>query len=261
MRLSRGPSAGRFGRLAQTPSSRELGPLLRHVPCRERRRIGCGLRDLTQPVAISVMKRLLLAGNDQQSVLLIRPGAIRVDVDLDRVAICAERLLEKWIGYDAVGKRAAYGREREGLCVSSCPADRHSGLPSGDRQSQQYRLSRGLPQPVTDLIVKGFRVLRLHYSGVVAQTIKELWPIGLGIDRLEFVPLYEGLMLGTCRLWIDIHAVGTGPDAGHSGQWTEIGQCVRIRFGFRIDVGRIVIHGGSEPRDFAGERWRSSFER
>ena len=77
--------------------------VLCRLPRRKRRRIGCGLRDLAEAVTISVVKGPLLAGNDQQRVLLIGPSAVLVDVDLDRVAICAERLLEKWIGYDAAG--------------------------------------------------------------------------------------------------------------------------------------------------------------
>jgi hypothetical protein len=54
-----------------------------------------------QSVAIGVVKRLGLAGNNQQRVLLVRPRAIRVDIDLDRVSIRAKRLLEKGIGDDA----------------------------------------------------------------------------------------------------------------------------------------------------------------
>ena len=60
-----------------------------------------------------MVKRLGLAGDDQQRVLLVRPRTICVDVDLDRVAIRAERLLEKGIGDDAVGERTTYGLERE----------------------------------------------------------------------------------------------------------------------------------------------------
>src|SRR5579864_5519815 len=72
-------------------------------PRRERRWVGCGLGDLAQPVAIGVAKRLGLAGNDQQRLLLVRPRSVRVDVDRDRAAIRAERLLQKRIGDDAVG--------------------------------------------------------------------------------------------------------------------------------------------------------------
>jgi hypothetical protein len=51
-----------------------------------------------------MVKRLGLAGDDQQRVLLVRPRTVGVDVDFDRVAIRAERLLEKGVRDDAVGE-------------------------------------------------------------------------------------------------------------------------------------------------------------
>src|SRR5258705_7595316 len=93
-------------------------PMMRPLPSvylsrRQRRRIRRGLGDPAQSVAIGVVKRLGLTGNDQQRVLLIRPCAVLVNVDLDGVAIRAERLLEKGIRNDAVDERTTNGIEGE----------------------------------------------------------------------------------------------------------------------------------------------------
>ena len=75
-----------------------LEPPLWCLPRRQRRRIGCGLGDLAQAVAIRVVKRLSLAGDDQQRVLRVRPCTIGIDIDLDRITIRAERLSRKGLG-------------------------------------------------------------------------------------------------------------------------------------------------------------------
>lgn len=79
----------------------------------QRRRVRRGLGDLAQPVAIGVAKRLRLSGNDQQRLLMVGPGFVRMLVDHHGAAICAERLLEKTIGDDPVGERAVHRLERE----------------------------------------------------------------------------------------------------------------------------------------------------
>jgi hypothetical protein len=51
-------------------------------------------------------------------------------------------------------------------------------VPGCCRQRQQYRASSRLPQPVSDLVVKGLRIVRLHDSRVITQAIEELRPVG-----------------------------------------------------------------------------------
>ncbi len=106
-------------------------------------------------------------------------------------------------------------------------------------------MSGWLPQPIADLVVKGLRIFRLYNPSVIAQAVEKLRPIGLSVDRLEFVALDESLMLGTVGLWIDVLAASAGPDAGHAGEWPEVCQRVSIRFGFRVDVRGVVIHEAS----------------
>jgi hypothetical protein len=50
-------------------------------------------------------------------------------------------------------------------------------------------MSGGLPQPITDLVVKSLWIGRLHDPRVIAQAVEELRPVGLSVDRLELVAL------------------------------------------------------------------------
>jgi hypothetical protein len=93
--------------------------------------------------------------------------------------------------------------------------------------------------------VKGLRIAWLHDPRVIAQAVEELRPIGLGVDRLKLVALDEGLVLGTVGFRIDVHALGTRPDTGHTGEWPKIGQRVGIRLGLGVDVSGVGIHMGS----------------
>src|ERR1700722_13882933 len=100
------PTSSCFASRSRNDGISELRHLAPWVlqPRRQRRRIGCGLGNLAQPVAIGMVKRLGLAGDRQQRVLLVRPCTVGVDVDLDRVAIRAECLLEKGVRDNTIGE-------------------------------------------------------------------------------------------------------------------------------------------------------------
>ena len=55
------------------------------------------------------------------------------------------------------------------------------------------------PQPVADLIVKGFDVVRLDDARVVTQAVEQLRPVRLRIDRLQFDVFDKRLLFGTVR--------------------------------------------------------------
>ncbi len=82
------------------------GAFLRRCP---RRGIQRGFADLVQRVAIGVVERLRLSGDDQHRVLFVGPGPIGVDRDRDRAAFGTERVLEERHGDDPVGQRPAHG--------------------------------------------------------------------------------------------------------------------------------------------------------
>src|SRR6202007_2300393 len=94
----------------------------------------------------------------------------------------------KWIRADTVHRGAALRDQIEAIGVGARSADRQRDLPARYRQGLHERARRGFPKPVSDLIVKGFDVVRLDDTRVVAQTVIELRAIGLRVDRLEFVP-------------------------------------------------------------------------
>ena len=71
-----------------------------------------------------------------------------------------------------IGCRAAAGQKH------LCPRD-----PKGE----DHRVGGRLPQPEPDLVVEGLDLAGFHDVRVVAETVEELGPVGLRIDRLEFV--------------------------------------------------------------------------
>ncbi len=86
----------------QSKSIRLTSQLTANVGRGSRRRIGRGLADLPERVAIRVVERLRLTGNYQNRVLLVGPGSVGMDRHGDGVTHGAERVLEKWVGTDPV---------------------------------------------------------------------------------------------------------------------------------------------------------------
>ena len=127
--------------------------------------------------------------------------------------------------------------------------DRHRDLRARNGQRVEDRAGRRLPEPVAHLIVERLHGVGLDDVRVVAEPVEELRAVRLRIDRLELVPLDEGLLLRASGRGMDVFADGALPDAGHAGQRTEVLQRVDVGVGLRVDVSGKIDHGCDEPRE------------
>jgi hypothetical protein len=71
--------------------------------------------------------------------------------------------------------------------------------PRGIESVLDHRTRGRFPQPVADLFVKGFDVVRLDDARVITQAVEQLRPVRLRIDRLQLVVFDERLLFGTVR--------------------------------------------------------------
>jgi len=141
------------------------------------------------------MERLRLAAHHQDRVLVVRPRAIGVGCDLDAILDGLERVLEKRIRADAVGRRLARRNQFEARSVLDRTSEGHGRLSARDGDRLNQVAGRRLPQPVPHLIVVGLDLTRLNDVGVVAQPVEKLRPVGLRIDGLQLDVLDECLLL------------------------------------------------------------------
>jgi hypothetical protein len=100
-----------------------------------------------------------------------------------------------------------------------------------------------LPEPIANLIMISFYLIRLGDVGVISQSIKQLRPIGLWINWLELDAFDIGLLARPISLGFDVKASLTLPDSGHSGKWAKVAQGVyRVTLWFGKNVGGKIIH-------------------
>src|SRR5262245_3452910 len=132
-----------------------------------------------------MVERVAAAVHEQNRVLLVRPGAVRIDLYAYPIFGRLERVLEERIRADAVHRRAALRGQLEGLRVGTRVADGHCDLTARYSQGLHERPGRRFPQPIADLVVEGLDTVRLDDACVVAQAVEELRAIGLPIDRLQ----------------------------------------------------------------------------
>ena len=71
-------------------------------------------------------------------------------------------------------------------------------------------------RPIPDLVVKGDRLLRGVDMDVIAQTIEELRPVRLRIDRIHPYMLAVHTSFRPFGLGIDVHALIGLPHAGQA---------------------------------------------
>lgn len=162
--------------------------------------------------------------------------------DGDGIGVGSEGVLQKRVAGDAVDGGAALGPEGEAGGIGRGLARGHGGLPARDGQGLDDVAGGRLPQPVTDLVVKGFHVVGLDDACVVAQAIEELWAVGLRIDGLALHVLDKGLLFGPVSLGVDVQAALAGPDASHAGEGAEVGQGIHIGRRLGVDVFGKVFH-------------------
>jgi hypothetical protein len=80
-----------------------------------------------------------------------------------------------------------------------------------------------------------------HDVDVVPQSVEDLRPVRLPVDRLEVVVLDEVVLLGAFGNRVVVGTPWTFPAAGHRPQRTEPTERVRITLGLGIDVGSVSI--------------------
>lgn len=104
--------------------------------------------------------------------------------------------------------------------------------PPRDGKCLDQVAGRGLRQPIAHLIMVGLDLSWFDNMRVVSQSIEELRPIRLRIDRLELAMLNEDLPF-RCRrrLGRNVEATASLPNARHTGWRTEILQRVDINSG------------------------------
>jgi hypothetical protein len=92
-------------------------------------------------------------------------------------------------------------------------------------------------------------LIGLYHMRMVTQAIKQLWPVGLRIDRLEFDAFDESLLFRAFSLGLDVQAPGTLPASRHAAEGAKILQRIDVeirRLG--VDVFRKFAH--AHPREW-----------
>jgi len=139
----------------------------------------------------------------------VAPSIVALEGHVDLIAVRAEAVLEEGGRADAIFSLPACRGQGQPVIPDLAMACGERDLPAWNRRRLQDEPGRRLPQP--DLIVEGDVLLPGRDTGMIAQTIKELRPIGLGIDRVERDPLYEDATLGLRSLRIHVDTLVSLP--------------------------------------------------
>src|SRR5262245_41577796 len=121
-----------------------------------------------------MIDKALTAGDAQRCVLFVGPSPVFVHVDAYAEAHSLNGAVEEWVRNDAVGLRTERGADLELGRVGLSRSCRQGHLTTRDGKGVDDGASRGLPEPVTDLVVERLDFGRLDDVRVITQTVKQL---------------------------------------------------------------------------------------
>ncbi len=179
-------------------------------------------------------ERRIATVHRQDGVGHVAPASVRVERDLDLVAVGAEGIFEEGGRADAVLGLATLGGDGDAVRIGRRLALGQRHLAARDRHGLEHESGRRLPQPIADLIVEGDILFLGRDVDVIAQPVEELRPVRLRIDRIEIDILDEDAALRPIGLGVEIHPLARLPAARQPPQRPQIGERIGIdvtRFG------------------------------
>src|SRR5262249_11058563 len=112
----------------------------------------------------------------------------------------------------------------------------HGHQPAGDGHRLEEGLRRRLPQPVANLLMEGELLVELVDVEVVAESVEELRPVGLRVDRFEDHPLDVRFRQASRGDRVQIAALSL-PGSRQRSQRSEVPERVEVEVdGLGIDV-------------------------
>ena len=92
-----------------------------------------------------MMERARLTSDHNCRVLIVRPGAVRIDGYLDPELDSLECIFKKWSGPNTEVFRVLRGDQLKLFRIGTCLADSHSDLGTRNRKGVDHRIRGGLP--------------------------------------------------------------------------------------------------------------------